>query len=238
MQPIEIEDTQSQLLLCILPRKALTVSQATKALLEPSTFESQLRKTLDKAAIVAPLEGSKAATVAMAEGKQSSDEDAEEDRFADDFDGIDWARLPLLMKPPATQRQRKSWVYRHGYRVTSIKAPASKWFVCKYCHQHKIIDAGGAGLFNVTKATTSAATHLGLNVHGHNLTKQGSKPLKVLAGGQLSVRQAFKRGVEVTQEAANALGNFNVQGFRLAAVLWLVDNNHPLCEVENQHFGY
>jgi hypothetical protein len=42
--------------------------------------------------------------------------------------------------------------------------------------------------------------------------------------------------VEVPQEAANALGNFNVQGFRLAAVLWLVDNNHPLREFTTSAF--
>jgi hypothetical protein len=32
------------------------------------------------------------------------------------------------------------------------------------------------------------------------------------------------------QRAANAIGNFNVQGFRLAAVLWLINNNYPLRE--------
>jgi hypothetical protein len=39
-------------------------------------------------------------------------------------------------------------------------------------------------------------------------------------------------GVEVEQSAANAIGNFNVQYFRLAAVLCLVDNNHSLREFE------
>jgi hypothetical protein len=27
------------------------------------------------------------------------------------------------------------------------------WFVCKYCHTHKVIYAGGSGRFDVTRAT-------------------------------------------------------------------------------------
>jgi hypothetical protein len=197
-----------------------------------------LRESQVEAAIVAPTEGSKAATVPTAEDDdQNSNEDAFDKRFADSFEGIDWARLSQFTKPLATQRQRKSWVYRYSYRLTLLKARTSKWFVCKYCHQHKIIDAGGAGLFNVTKATSSAAAHLGLNQRSHNLTKDGLKPLKALTGGQMSVRQAFKLGVQVPQEAANAMGNFNVQGFRLAAVLWLVNNNHPLREFTTPAFS-
>jgi hypothetical protein len=46
----------------------------------------------------------------------------------------------------------------------------------------------------------------------------------------------LRSGVEVNQVTANALGNFNVQQFRLAAVLWLVDNNHPLREFESATF--
>jgi hypothetical protein len=52
----------------------------------------------------------------------------------------------------------------------------------------------------------------------------------------MSVRWAFELGVEVPQEAANAMGNFNVQGFRLAAVLWLVNNNNPLREFTTPGF--
>ena len=32
------------------------------------------------------------------------------------------------------------------------------------------------------------------------------------------------------QDVANELSSFNQQRFRLAAVMWLVDNNHPLRE--------
>jgi hypothetical protein len=43
-------------------------------------------------------------------------------------------------------------------------------------------------------------------------------------------------GVEVEQSAANAIGNFNIQRFRLAAVLWLVNNNYPLRKFETPAF--
>lgn len=40
----------------------------------------------------------------------------------------------------------------------------------------------------------------------------------------------------LTQGIANTLGNFDIQGFRLAAVTWLVENNHPLREFETPAF--
>ncbi|KAI1666506.1 hypothetical protein L13192_08750 [Pyrenophora tritici-repentis] len=72
------------------PRKALATvaSQAT----EPPTFESQLRESQPKAAIVALTEGSSAATVAIIEDDEDGNEDRDkglDDRFADNFDGID-----------------------------------------------------------------------------------------------------------------------------------------------------
>lgn len=47
---------------------------------------------------------------------------------------------------------------------------------------------------------------------------------------------AADRGVVLTQGIANTLGNFDIQGFRLAAVTWLVENNHPLREFETPAF--
>jgi hypothetical protein len=78
----------SGLSLRLSPRLALaaTASQAT----EPPTFESLLRESQSEAAIVAPTEGSKAITVAIADDdNQNSDEDAFDERFADSFKGID-----------------------------------------------------------------------------------------------------------------------------------------------------
>ena len=54
--------------------------------------------------------------------------------------------------------------------------------------------------------------------------------------GQQTIADALKVGVEVSQSAANVLGNFDVQRFRLAAVTWLVANNHPLREFETESF--
>jgi hypothetical protein len=107
--------------------------------------------------------------------------------------------------------------------------------VCKYCHQHKLINVEGSGIFKVTRATSLSAAYLGLNTRGHGYTKAGPKST-VLPSGQLSMRQVIERGVPVSQRVANAIGGFNVQRFQPAAVLWLVDNNHSLHEFETPAF--
>ena len=137
--------------------------------------------------IVAPTEGSRAVTVATTE---AGDKDNGQDKItsaADSFDGIDWARLPGYMKPLAGSKRPKSWIFQYGYRVVERQATNRIWFVCKYCHINKTIDAGGGGLFNITQATTLAATHLGQPKRGHNLTKDGPKST-LRAQGQLSLR--------------------------------------------------
>jgi hypothetical protein len=58
------------------------------------------------------------------------------------------------------------------------------------------------------------------------LAKDGIKRQRQHAG-QLSLRQAFKAGVEVSQHAANAIGNSNIQQFQQAAVLCLLNPNLP-----------
>jgi hypothetical protein len=54
--------------------------------------------------------------------------------------------------------------------------------------------------------------------------------------GQLSLRRFIAAGGDVQQDTANALGGFNVQYFRQLIVLWLVENNHPLREIETPRF--
>lgn len=56
--------------------------------------------------------------------------------------------------------------------------------------------------------------------------------------GQLTIAIAVARGVDipVSQSVANALGNFNVQRFRLSAIQWLVDNNLPIRVFESSSF--
>jgi hypothetical protein len=231
-QPIEV-DTQRR----ASPRQALieASSQAIPSTSPPPTFESRVRESQPEAAIEAPVEASEAAIIASEAGESSS-KDGFDARFADNFDGIDWDRLKRYMKPVATQKHRKSWIYRYGYRVALLNLPKRIFFVCKYCHQHKIIEAGGSGVFEVSKATTSASTHLGQPIKGHNVTAAGVKTAVQMPGGQKSLAQFFKSGVEVSQDTANELGNFNVQQFRLAAVLWLVDNNHSLREFDSETF--
>jgi hypothetical protein len=88
-QPFNI-DKSHQLPQRLSPRKALAIaaSQATK----PPTFKSQFRESQPKAAIVAPAEGSSAATVAITEEDEDSSEDCNKGlnkRFADNFNSID-----------------------------------------------------------------------------------------------------------------------------------------------------
>jgi hypothetical protein len=108
------------------------------------------------------------------------------------------------------------------------------WCICRYCHQHKIIDSGGPGAYDVSSATSAAATHFGQNKRGHNLTKNGVK--QPLQGGRGTIKQIIAASVKVPQDVANELGGFDQQRFRLVAVMWLVDNNHPLREFRSPSF--
>jgi hypothetical protein len=139
-QPITI-DSQTQLPLRSSPRRALAdAPQPSPPPPPPPTFESQLREIRLEAAIIALIEASEAAIIAIEEASDSADdaedgvEDAFDARFADNFDGIDWSRLSQFMKPVATQQNRKSWIYRHSYRLSPLLEPKKTWFVCKYCH--------------------------------------------------------------------------------------------------------
>jgi hypothetical protein len=97
----------------------------TEALLDASqatTFESQLRDSCPEAEIVAPAEGSEEATVASS---NVADEAAEriDQTFEDNYDGIDWLRLPRFTKPLTTSRRKPSWIYQYGYRVVLLTDP-------------------------------------------------------------------------------------------------------------------
>ena len=178
------------------PRKALAdaASQAT----EEVPFEALLlRNAVPEDAIIPPVATSKAATVATINLESSEDEGFDE-RFVDNFDGINWARLPRYIKPTRTLKGRKSWVFKHGYRVASKLEPERTFFICKYCHQHKIMDATGEGVCEVTYATSSAMKHLGRNQQGHNITKAGKKQVVKLIGRQTSIITALKASVKVS----------------------------------------
>jgi hypothetical protein len=141
------------------------------------TFQSQLHDLQAEAVITPPTEGSSAATIATTEAGDEADRDLFDGRFADNFNSIDWTWLPGFMRPLATQKQKKSYIYHHGYRVALIRNPQRIWFVCKYCHLHKTIDLGSSGLFNVTRATTAASARLHQLTRGHSCYKDGKRPL-------------------------------------------------------------
>jgi hypothetical protein len=63
-----------------------------------------LRESQAEDVIVAPAEGSEEATIATNEAANESF-DA---HLEDNFDGIDWARLPQYTKPLASQRSKRS----------------------------------------------------------------------------------------------------------------------------------
>lgn len=186
------------------------------------------------ATIAAP-EGSKAATIAVADDEKAEDEHFDQ-RFVDNFDGIDWARLPHFQKPARTLKQRKSWIFRYGYRLALRVDPTRTFFLCKYCHQHRLYDATGVGLSEITQATTSASHHLAITKTGHRIVRTGVWQLKLREAGQTTIAMAASKGIAVSQAVANELGNFDIQRFQLAGFTWLVENNHPLSEFEKPAF--
>jgi hypothetical protein len=190
---------------------------------------------VDEAAIVAPVEGSKAATVATTKAvKEEEFNNSFGSNFADNLEGIDWSRLKRFCEPTATAGPRSSWIFRHGYRVARRSDMTQIWFICRWCHQHKAIDLGGAGTYDITAATSAAGKHLGLDKPGHNHLEHG--PEQPLEGGARTIAQVVAEGVKVSQGVANAMGGFDQQRFRQAAVMWLIDNNHPLREFNSPSF--
>jgi hypothetical protein len=92
-------------------------------------------------------------------------------------------RLPKYMKLLASQKRKKSWVYQHGYRVALRSDPTRIFPVCRYCHQGKIIDAAGGGLYETTTSTSTSARHLEQEKRGHGvLVPSEARPTKVVDG--------------------------------------------------------
>ncbi|KAI1663688.1 hypothetical protein L13192_12377 [Pyrenophora tritici-repentis] len=134
------------------------------------------------------------------------------------------------MKPLRTQKQKKSWVYNYGYRLTLRSNTNRIFWLCHICHKRK---AATAGFAETTEATSTAARHLNRD---HGITNAGEQPPQQLLGGQKSLEMMLKGGFGVSQRVANEIGNFDVQSFRIAAVSWLVDNNLALCQFEDPAF--
>lgn len=201
---------------------------------ESQTFEEELRLVASQRVVDALSESVDAAPPSNEPPHPESDAEFDE-QLADNFDGIDWKRLQSYMKPLRTQKHKKSWIYKHGYRVCLRSNPERIFFICRHCHQQKVIDAGGQGKYEVTLSTSTAAAHLQSNRRGHNYTPSGQQRPH-LPRGQRTLKGLTVNGIKIPQDVGNAIGNFNVQAFRLAAVGWLVENNHPLREFETPAF--
>ncbi|KAF1936074.1 hypothetical protein EJ02DRAFT_482327 [Clathrospora elynae] len=99
-------------------------------------------------------------------------------------------------------------------------------------YQHKYTDIGH-GIYYTSGACSAAAHHLAEDKPGHRIAAPNKPPIiekvsviSVLIDGTLPVSQAV----------ANKLGGFSIQRFRLAAVGWLIENNHPISEFESLAF--
>jgi hypothetical protein len=196
-------------------RKRSRISTTPPLPLEPSqAWEREQLESQPQESIAAPTEGSHAGTGSVATTEAASDSYI--DNGGDDFDRLDWDRLGRSYMKLLTQPSRaSSWVYAHGYRVVRREQPTRIFWVCKYCHIHKAPSV----LIDCSKATSSAAAHLRQNLKGYNLCSTGIITPSKRLSGQLSLREALSNRIEVSQAAANAIGNFSVQRFRYALVL-------------------
>ncbi|KAI2475157.1 hypothetical protein Ptr902_13412 [Pyrenophora tritici-repentis] len=120
-QPVLV-DTQPSPLSRLSPRKALTEAS------QQPTFESLLRETQPEEAIASPTEGSEEATAALLTKASDATEEIFDRELQDNFNSIVWTRLKKYIIPLTTQKAKKSWVYRHGYRVALKKDPSKLYF--------------------------------------------------------------------------------------------------------------
>jgi len=126
--------------------------------------------------------------------------------YEDNYDGIDWSHLQRFMKPPTTSRCTVSWIHQHGYRVVLRSDVETVYFVCKFCHVHKYINAGLPSV-HPAAATTGAARYLEDMRPGYGHLRPG----RAREGQQASpLRRMFNFGITVSQAVANELSNFNI----------------------------
>jgi hypothetical protein len=189
-----------------------------------------LRESQPEDAIVAPAEGSEQATLApSSEAADDAVNEAFDAHLEDNYDGIDWGRLKLYTKPITTHQHKRSWIYRHGYRVALLKDPTRVFFICHWCFKHKLTDIS-IGIYNTSAAVSSAARHLSEQKPGHRLVALGKTLVASVYNALTTAR------VPISQAVANQINGFSKQRFRFAAVDWLVANNHPISEFETPAF--
>ena len=143
--------------------------------------------------------------------------------------------MPKYIKPLTTSKFKKSWVYKHGYRVALRSDPEQLFFICQICFKSKWTDNGGSGVYNTTSSTSAAARHLERKLLGHGFTAPGKTAKE--DSQTPSLRSILKSGsIKVSQAVANAFGDFHCDDFRLEVVIWLVENIYPLRELETPAF--
>lgn len=191
-----------------------------------------MREWQAESSIIPPDEGSEEATEASSIAANEPVHEGFDEDLEDAFYGINWDRLRGYIKPFASQRGAKSWIYRHGYRVALLKDPNRIFFICRYCHRHKRIDAGCGGIYETTRSTSTAQRHCEESKPGHDHHPPG----KLIPRVENSALRRLISSGRIDQDVANELSGFNTQRFRLALVSWLVENNHPLSELETPAF--
>ena len=143
-QPISIESPPSSSRLS--PRQALVEAS------QVSSFEARLRETQAREAIIPPADGSEEATIASNELASIGFDE----HLVDAFEGLDWDHFPQYMKPLASQRGKKSWIYLYGYRVASRLNPRRYYFICRFCYKQKFINASVFCIYKTTRSTSAA----------------------------------------------------------------------------------
>lgn len=231
-QLIEVDATYSQITFRASQYEALAAatSQATNI----TRVDSSPPLSIQDTAVVALIDATDVATAFIDNPPAGETLDDTDRRFADNFDGINWDALPLYRKHQRTLKHKKSWVFDHGYRVALLSQLDRTFWVCRYCHIHRVV--GSKYIFEVSKSTSIVLSHLALSRPGHNFSRNGAEAGPVVPPGQKTLQFLRQQGVDIDQAIVNEIGNFNVQAFRYAAVTWLVDNNHPLREFETPAF--
>jgi hypothetical protein len=194
LQPITIDASQPSLpiIIDVDTQRETPPTSPRRAMIAASQgidFETQVHDSIPEDEIFAPVEASEVATAAS----EAVDKDAEEPdfdpRMVDNFEGIDWGLLPRYMKPLRTQKQKKSWVYDHGYRLTLRRKTNRIVFLCRICHKRK---AAGVRFSDATDATSTAVRHLKKD---HGITKDGKLPLPQLLHDQKSLDSVLRSRV-------------------------------------------
>ena len=215
------------------PRASLFASQqGSHPTSKDDAFELELRESQSEEAIVAPAATSRAPTVSSVSDNSIREQSVAtgfDERFADNFDDIIWARLPGYRAPLTPQKHKKSWIYAHGYRVNSTSPQLSSkvYFVCKICHlrYHKVCSS----VYDTTTSPSTAARHLNTT---HQLWNPRTNKAPAASTTEHTLRLYYNADREEPRDVHNALTRFDIQLFRHKAVTWLVKGNHSLSEFE------